>query len=471
MQVKCDVWRGQHPQTGKESNKMRNVAGLKVQRTPPHVVSHAAIYIAIVFLALTRICIGQTSTVSPADSSSSVDLQILSTSIASDSAGDIYFIDTAHSILYKVSPTGVQTEITCCAGLSTSFNQPRGVAIDAQGNLYIANTGNNNVIEINTSGQASLIGNIFWSLSRPAGVAIDSSGDIYIADSGNNRIIEISGVDGQYSVVNTGSYQLSNPSSVSLGQNNTIYIADTGNNRIIEIPTSGSPSEIFSNQVQGPLSISVDSSGSAYIAQEATSAPAQNTSTGGNSLSAVVASFSPMNVNIAGGGGSQGAIASTNITLTPVNGFNKSVSVSVVGLPQNVIMQISHPVLSFQGNSIEDLLQVAVSTTTQQSRITTNTSHSKAMLRQKAVLAGLLPVTLLLIGFYGAPLRLKAACKAFGVAIFFLLLPILAMATSGCAGGYPAGLFGSSTYTATVIATPAHGKPYSIGSFGITVLN
>lgn len=402
-----------------------------------------------------------------------IDGSVLSTSVASDTSGNIFYLDTAHSQLYEVSNGGTQTQIPCCDGLAIGLNKPRGLALDSQNNLYIADTGNNRIVEINSSSQASVVNLGLYRLLGPSGIAVDANSDIYIADTGNNRILEIPAIGGQVSVVNTENYPLSNPSSVAIDQNNTLYITDTDNNRIVAVPSSGSPSALFSNQLRGPFSMTLDGNGNAYIAHYYSDAPSsQGNSNGNGEIPAVISTFSALNLNVDAGGGSQGTVATANITLTPMGGFSDTVYLSVVGLPPNVIMQLTHPIVSFKGNEpvVEQLL---VGESTQQSRLfDSNRLFTLRGHRSHMFLAGLLPFSLLmLVGFRASSRKLAGACKVFGILTLLLLLPAITMTTSGCAGGYPAGLFGTATYTATLIATPANGKPYSLGSFGVTMAN
>jgi sugar lactone lactonase YvrE len=448
---------------------LSNIRGTRIA-APIRVVRRLSRPSAIALLLMGTLGLCWTSEARAFGPGSSVDLQVLSTSIAADMSGNIYYLDTAQSQLYKVSSNGDQTEIFCCAGISSGLNKPRGLAIDNDGNLYIANTGSNQIIKLNSSSQASIVNTGFYSLSRPAGIALDASGDLYIADSGNSRIIEVAAAGGQASTVDTGEYKLSNPSSVFVGKDGTIYISDTGNNRIVAVPTSDPPTALFSNQLNSPLSVTIDGDGNAYIAQTDTHAPSQKGTDG--VMPAVVSSFSATNLNVDDGGGSQGTIASANITLTPMGGFHGTVYLSVIGLPPHVLMQLAHPIVSFQGSGpVADLLQVGESKTTDQSRLIihglTHDQHQGLGL----AMAGLLPFSILmLIGFGASSRKLAKTCKMSGILTLLLILPALAMGTSGCKGGYPAGLFGNSTYTATLIARPVNGQPYSLGSFGITVL-
>jgi uncharacterized protein (TIGR03437 family) len=130
---------------------------------------------------------------------------------ALDSAGNLYIADTGSHRIRKTRPDGVIVTIAGIGaagfggdgGLATAaaLNSPRGVAADSDGNVYIADTGNNRIRQITPDGIIRTIagqdGAAFagdggpavsaW-LNAPAGLVLDGSGDLYLADSGNNRV-------------------------------------------------------------------------------------------------------------------------------------------------------------------------------------------------------------------------------------------------------------------------------------------
>ena len=65
------------------------------------------------------------------------------------------------------------------------------MTIDSSGNLYIADTGHNRIVEVSPAGAGSVISTPSITLNAPQGVAVDVSGDIYISDTGNSRIVKI----------------------------------------------------------------------------------------------------------------------------------------------------------------------------------------------------------------------------------------------------------------------------------------
>ena len=103
--------------------------------------------------------------------------------MAVDAAGDVFVADTGHNAVKEVLPNG---EIKT---IGSGFSGPSGVAVDAAGDVFVADTGNNAVKEVLPNGDIEPIGSGFVS---PNGVAVDSAGDVFVADSDNNRVVELS---------------------------------------------------------------------------------------------------------------------------------------------------------------------------------------------------------------------------------------------------------------------------------------
>jgi len=168
---------------------------------------------------------------------------------------------------------------------ASSLNQPRGVAVDASGNVYVADTSNNRVLVYSNpftafggTGQTSGFtatavlgqGGDFTAsscnvgattpsaetLCAPESVALDGSNNLYVADTSNNRVLEYTGpinsstfaanvVFGQFGsfVTNTANNSgtskdsLNGPSGVAIDKNNNLYVADASNNRVLEYDT------------------------------------------------------------------------------------------------------------------------------------------------------------------------------------------------------------------------------------------
>ena len=119
------------------------------------------------------------------------------TGIAVDASGNVFVADLDNNNIREVTPGGVvSTPYGSPTGLSGStngksalFNSPRDIAIDGAGNLYVADEGNNLIRKI-ASGTASTLA-ASTTFNAPRGVAVDGAGDVFVADSGNNVIREI----------------------------------------------------------------------------------------------------------------------------------------------------------------------------------------------------------------------------------------------------------------------------------------
>jgi alpha-tubulin suppressor-like RCC1 family protein/sugar lactone lactonase YvrE len=160
--------------------------------------------------------------------------------------------------------------------VSASLNSPYGVSVDSGGNVYIADMNNHRIRKIDASGVISTVaGNglpgysgdngaaVSASLNAPRGVAADASGNLYIADSNNQRVRKVdpsgvittvagSGFRGYYGDGGPAlSALLSNPASVAIDPSGAIFIADVGNQRIRKVDTSGVITTIAGNGIAG----------------------------------------------------------------------------------------------------------------------------------------------------------------------------------------------------------------------------
>src|ERR1700744_4702631 len=224
----------------------------------------------------------------------------LPTSVALDGAGNMYIADSGHDRVRMVcfsatSPVISGTSCTAAGNISTvagngsagnsgngaaassQVSQPSSVAVDGAGNVYIADTGNNEIREIvaatgqivtvagggtGCAGQTDAAGDgctaLQASLNGPLGVTLDASGNIYIADTSNERIREVNLSTGIITTVagngfvnaqGTGSYngdnitaitgELNTPYAVAFDASGNMYIPDSGNNRVRMVAASG----------------------------------------------------------------------------------------------------------------------------------------------------------------------------------------------------------------------------------------
>ena len=233
------------------------------------------------------------------DSGSAVGSQLnYPTGIAVDKSGNLYIADGLNNRVRKISGGVISTVAgngtagyTGDKGPATSaeLNNPTGVALDSSGNLYIADSANNVVRMVTSSGTiTTFAGNntVGYSgdmalatgaqLSNPVGVIADSAGNVYIADAGNNVIRQV--YSGNIVTYAEGFTQ---PDAVAVDSAGNIYVADTQGRRIVQYTNAGVYTTIAGNgygefsgdngpgpnaALYDPMGLAVDSSGNVYIA-------------------------------------------------------------------------------------------------------------------------------------------------------------------------------------------------------------
>jgi len=157
--------------------------------------------------------------------------------------------------------------------VSSGLNAPQGVAVDAQGNVYIADTGNNAIERWNAATQ-QVIPLVSSGLSAPTGVAVDSSGNVYIADSGNDAIKEWrAGTQ----IVTTLVAGLADPYGVALDAQANVYFSNAANNTIEEWNAASAQAALlsFAPGFSDPLGLAVDSLGNIDVANSGANAVEQ----------------------------------------------------------------------------------------------------------------------------------------------------------------------------------------------------
>lgn len=236
---------------------------------------------------------------------------------AFDNQGHLFVTDTANNEVREITPMGTIIRVAGTGAVGSSgdggaataatLNAPQGIATDAAGNLYIADTQNNKIrfLDMSTglistyvgTGSAGYSGDganaSSATLNGPTGLFLTPSGVLYIADTGNNVIRTIATHSGLISTfAGTGTAgsngdggnatvaELSAPSDVVADTSGNVYIADTGNNRLREVNTTDVISTIagvqtggfngdgpaISAELDGLMGISVDTAGHLYIA-------------------------------------------------------------------------------------------------------------------------------------------------------------------------------------------------------------
>ncbi len=234
--------------------------------------------------------------------------------LAMDKSGNIYLADENKCRIYKTTPSGITTIIagngkngyTGDGGQATdaTFNEPMGVAIDASGNIYVADMGNERIRKINTAGIITTIAGssptpgiggfsgdggpaIAAQLSQPMAVLADKAGNVYIGDAGNRRIRKIN----TSGIISTYTNAINAPTCLVFDASENMYVAGYYSNRVYKITPAGKVSVVAGNgykggsdffgggyngdnipatdaQLDAPLGVAVDDGGNVYITEE-----------------------------------------------------------------------------------------------------------------------------------------------------------------------------------------------------------
>jgi uncharacterized protein (TIGR03437 family) len=240
--------------------------------------------------------------------------------LAVDGSGNVYIADTGNCRIRKVAVNGNITTVAGTAvpgysgdngpAINASLSFPRGVTVDAGGNMYIADSGNNVVRKVDNNGIITTIaGNstagyagdggpaINAALQNVSGIAFDAAGNMYLADRDNARVRKIA-LDGTISTfAGTGvagfsgdggpavNAQLYSPNALAFDLAGNLYVADSSNNAVRKISPAGiittivgmgPSSPAFSGDgglainalANDPQGVTVDNAGNVYFTDE-----------------------------------------------------------------------------------------------------------------------------------------------------------------------------------------------------------
>jgi hypothetical protein len=231
--------------------------------------------------------------------------------LAVDASGNVYVADSGNHTIRKITSAGVVTTVAGVAGTAggtdgptatATFNQPASVAADASGHVFVADTGNATVRMIaagtvtTLAGEAGVPGSADGTganarFSRPSGIASNATGTIFVADTGNNTVRSVTsagvvttlaGTAGKYGSANgTGAAaQFAGPHGLRVGASGTIFVADTGNNMVRRVTASGVVTTFAGDAAargsadlagvaasfSSPLGVAADTAGNTYVA-------------------------------------------------------------------------------------------------------------------------------------------------------------------------------------------------------------
>ncbi|EUA12071.1 serine/threonine-protein kinase pknD [Mycobacterium kansasii 732] len=184
--------------------------------------------------------------------------------VALDDAGSVYVTSQGiYGRVVKLAPgSGIPTVLPF-----TGLYQPQGLAVDANGTVYVADF-NNRVVKL-AGGSNTQTALPFTGLNYPQGVAVDAAGNVYVADRGNDRVVKLDARSNtQTDLAFTG---LNHPDGVAVDASGTVYVADSDNDRVLKLnPGSNTPIPLPFTGLAVPSAIAVDTAGAIYVADHET---------------------------------------------------------------------------------------------------------------------------------------------------------------------------------------------------------
>jgi sugar lactone lactonase YvrE len=233
--------------------------------------------------------------------------------VAVDAKGNILVADSGSHTIRKITPEGAVSTLAGATGqqgavdkpgTEARFSSPAGIAVDAKGNILVADSGSHTIRKITPEGDVSTLAGAAGKpgtidnpgaearFNSPQGVAVDAKGNVFVADSGNNTIRKITpegavstlaGAAGQSGAVDMPreKARFNWPFGVAVDVEGNVFVADLGNHAIRKISPEGVVSTLAGTADQpgavdkagaearfnSPRGIAVDDFGVVYVAE------------------------------------------------------------------------------------------------------------------------------------------------------------------------------------------------------------
>ena len=234
------------------------------------------------------------------------------TSVAVDQAGNLYVADYLNNTIRKITPAGAVSTLAGLAGAAGTtdatgsdarFNRPTGVAVDSQGNVYVADSLNNTIRKITPAGVVSTLAGLagvagsddgsgaIARFSNPYMLATDAADNLYVTDSANNTVRKVTpegvvstlaGLAGNWGTADGlgSTARFNTPAGVAADRAGNLYICDYGNSTIRKITPAGLVSTLAglagsagsadgtgnAARFNSPVGVGLDSATNLYVA-------------------------------------------------------------------------------------------------------------------------------------------------------------------------------------------------------------
>ncbi|MFP5503281.1 MAG: hypothetical protein ACLGIN_12405, partial [Candidatus Sericytochromatia bacterium] len=213
--------------------------------------------------------------------------------LALDAGGNLFVADTENHAIRRVNTLGsVETWLGANAVRSSmrfALNGPMGVAVGPDGAVYVADTGAHRIVRVSSGGQVSAIAGSAFGVyamadgagasarfNRPSDLAVDEDGHVYVADSGNHAIRKIA-PDGTVTTVAGGqgpgaedgvgaAARFNSPVGIVVASDGTLYVTDSANSLLRKIAPDGTVSTLSASNLNRPTGLALDATGKLYVA-------------------------------------------------------------------------------------------------------------------------------------------------------------------------------------------------------------
>ena len=220
--------------------------------------------------------------------------------VAVDAAGNVYVAEYTNSTIRKITPTGVVSTFAGRSlvrgrgdgtGSAALFDQPFGIAVDAAGNVYVADTGNNSIRKITPAAVVTTLAGTGAvgsddgpgagaTFNAPRALALDATGNVYVADTYNSTIRKVA-PDGVVSTIAgiplspgsadgaTGVSQFAFPMGIAVAPSGDLHVADTANAAVRIVTPAGAVTTLVRDPagLGQPVGIAVGAGGLTYVSE------------------------------------------------------------------------------------------------------------------------------------------------------------------------------------------------------------
>jgi sugar lactone lactonase YvrE len=174
--------------------------------------------------------------------------------LAVDSEGNLYVANLGNNTIMRFTPGGVGSLFA-----NSNLISPRGLALDSAGNLFVANSVGGTIVKFTRGG----VGSVFATVGSPAGLAFDRAGNLFATTAGNSITkFTTNGVGTLFAQAGRA------PGALAFDTAGNLYVGNGDDNTIEKFTPAGVGSIFASNSLSGPLGLGFDKAGNLYVVND-----------------------------------------------------------------------------------------------------------------------------------------------------------------------------------------------------------